>query len=65
MSDDYKHVVSKGVDESGQTFWYCHMKAFPDLPVFGSIGSYQKAKSVADGFNQALKSQKESRHGYC
>lgn len=26
--------------------WYCHMKGFPRVPVFGSIGTKQKAAAV-------------------
>jgi hypothetical protein len=59
LSDDYKHVVSKAKDRFGETFYYCHMKAFPSMPVFGSIGSYQKAKAVADQFNAAYKEKKD------
>lgn len=57
MNDDYKHVVSKRTDKIGNTFWYCHMKAFPNMPVFGSIGSYSKAKAICDEFNTALRNQ--------
>lgn len=58
ISEDYKHVVSKATDCFGETFYYCHMKAFPNMPVFGSIGSYQKAKAVADQFNATYKEKK-------
>ena len=59
LKDDYKHVVSKGRDDFGNTFWYCHMKAFPNMPVFGSIGSYKKAKAVCDQFNNAYQKHAE------
>lgn len=51
MKDKYRHVVSKAFDKNGKPFWYCHMKGFPYCPVFGSIGSYQKAKAVCDQYN--------------
>lgn len=59
LNEDYKHVIGKGRDEFGKVFYYCHMKAFPNLPVFGSIGSYKKAKSVCDQFNAAYRDRTE------
>ena len=32
--------------------YYCHMRDFPNIPVFGSIGSYKKAKAMCDLYNQ-------------
>ena len=37
------YEVSKLTDKHGNTFWYCHRRGFSNVPVFGSIGSYQKA----------------------
>lgn len=31
--------------------YYCHMKNFPNIPVFGSFGSYKHAKKYADMYN--------------
>ena len=33
-------------DGDGSPVWYCHMKGFPRVPVFGSIGTKQKAAAV-------------------
>lgn len=51
------YVIDKGRDEFGNTFWYCHNRRFPNIPVFGSIGSYQKAKSVCDTYNVSVGAQ--------
>ena len=32
--------------------YYCHMRDFPNIPVFGSIGSYKEAKTMCDLYNQ-------------
>lgn len=60
ISEDYKHIVSKAVDKYGQPYYYCHMKVFPSMPVFGSIGNYQHAKAIADQFNETYKEGKKS-----
>lgn len=31
--------------------WYCHMRGYSYVPVFGSIGSRQKAESVCKVMN--------------
>lgn len=55
------YVVNKQTDEHGNSFWYCHRKGFSNVPVFGSIGSYQKAKSVCDMYNESV-GAKEPKH---
>lgn len=55
------YVVEKQTDKEGNTFWYCHRRGFPNVPVFGSIGSYQKAKSVCDTYNESVRG-KETKH---
>lgn len=37
------YVVSRD-PKSGA--WYCHMREFPNIPVFGSIGDKRKAMAV-------------------
>ena len=56
------YEVDKRTDEHGHTFYYCHRKGFPYVPVFGSIGSYQKAKSVCDTYNGVEKKSKERKN---
>jgi hypothetical protein len=48
------YEVSKQTDKHGNAFWYCHRRGFSNVPVFGSIGSYQKAKSVCDMYNESV-----------
>ena len=31
--------------------WYCHMRGFPYIPVFGSIGDKKKAKEYCKMMN--------------
>lgn len=38
-------------DKDRKPVWYCHMKGFPNIPVFGSIGSKQKALAVCKQMN--------------
>lgn len=47
-----KYVISTDIDRiTGNKFYYCHQLGYPNIPVFGSIGSYQKAKSVMNMMN--------------
>ena len=55
------YEVDKRTDEHGHTFYYCHRKGFPNVPVFGSIGSYQKAKSVCDMYNESVGAKEPKR----
>lgn len=48
-NDKYRYIVSK--DENGG-FWYAHMKGYPYIPVFGSIGSKSHAMKVAKTMNE-------------
>lgn len=54
------YEVEKQTDKHGETFYYCHRKGFPNVPVFGSLGSYQKAKSVCNMYNGSV-GKKESK----
>lgn len=38
-----KYIASNPEHED---LWYCHMKGYDYIPVFGSIGSRQKAAAV-------------------
>ena len=31
--------------------WYCHRAGWPDVPVFGSIGTKQQAAAVCRAYN--------------
>ena len=55
------YVTEKQTDKNGETFYYCHRKGFPNVPVFGSIGSYQKAKSVCDTYNESVGAKEPKR----
>lgn len=55
------YEVSKQTDKHGNAFWYCHRKGFLNVPVFGSIGSYQKAKSVCDMYNESVGAKEPKR----
>ena len=55
------YVIEKKTDKNGETFYYCHRKGFPYVPVFGSIGSYQKAKSVCDMYNESVGAKEPKR----
>ena len=51
------YVVSK-VPESRKdpankekTVYYCHLRQFPGVPVYGSVGSKAKAQAVCDAKN--------------
>ena len=50
-----KYVVNKGCDKLGKQFWYCHLDGFSYIPVFGSIGSKEKAKKIAKIMNETKK----------
>ena len=34
--------------------WYCHMRGYPYVPVFGSIGDKKKAKKICDMYNRSV-----------
>lgn len=36
---------------AGQKIYYAHAVGFPNIPIFGSIGSYQKARAMCDRYN--------------
>ena len=36
---------------------YCNMRDFPNITVWGSIGSYKEAKAVCDLYNQTHKGE--------
>ena len=42
--DPMRYVVSKD-DKTGT--WYAHMRGYPHVPVFGSIGTKERATKVA------------------
>ena len=35
-------------------FWYCHMRGYAYVPVFGSIGDKRKAQRVCDMMNKSV-----------
>lgn len=35
-------------------FFYCHMRGYPNIPVFGSIGDRKKAESVCKTMNRSV-----------
>ena len=35
-------------------FWYCHMRGYAYVPVFGSIGEKNKAQKVCDMMNRSV-----------
>ena len=45
------YVISE--DKKGG-FWYCHMRGYPYIPVFGSIGDKKKAQRVCDMMNRSV-----------
>jgi hypothetical protein len=48
------YTISKGHDQiSGKEYWYCHMKGYSYVPVFGSIGNKAHAKKYADMMNKS------------
>lgn len=47
---DKPYVISK--DKQG--FWYCHMRGYSYIPVFGSIGDKKKAQRVCDMYNRSV-----------
>ena len=49
------YVVSKD-DKSGA--YYCHMRGYPYIPVFGSIGDKKKAKKMCDMYNRSVGAKK-------
>ena len=49
------YVVSKGVDKTGKVFYYCHKKGYEYIPVFGSIGSKEKARDICKLMNGGKK----------
>ena len=55
------YEVDKQTDKHGKTFYYCHRKGFHNVPVFGSIGSYQRAKSVCDTYNESVGAKEPKR----
>ena len=51
-----KYVVSEVPEKNKEPgapkrLWYCHMEGFPNIPVFGSIGTKKHAKSVCKKYN--------------
>lgn len=46
-----QYVVSKTIDSEGKDCWYCHLKEFSYVPVFGSIGDKAKANRVCKMMN--------------
>ena len=55
MIDRPKYVVNFDHDKiTHEKFYYCHLRGFPYCPVFGSIGSYQKASAVCRTMNESI-----------
>lgn len=45
----------------GKTIYYCHMRGFPGIPVFGSIGPRAKAQRVCDDMNGVPKCERRKK----
>lgn len=58
MNKKMPYIVSQ---EPKSGAWYCHMREYPYIPVFGSIGDKRKAKKVCDKYNSIYgrKNEKE------
>lgn len=41
----------KEARKNGECIYYCHMRDYPDIPVFGSFGTRKHAKKVCDTYN--------------
>ena len=54
MSERKKYVVSQTYDDEHKPVWYCHLDGFSYVPVFGSIGSRQKAQTVCRMMNESV-----------
>jgi len=52
MKERLPYVVSKLPKDS--TWYYCHMRNYPNIPVFGSIGDKSKAMAVCRTMNESL-----------
>ena len=50
MKYEKPYVVSR--DKSGA--WYCHMRGYPYVPVFGSIGDKKKADNICKTMNESV-----------
>ena len=61
MSDKRKPYVVSHEPKSGD--WYCHMRGYPYVPVFGSIGDKRKAKKICDMYNRSVGGQKNNANG--
>ena len=46
------YVVSKGNDGRNE-YYYCHMRGYPNIPVFGSIGDSRHAIKVCKMMNRS------------
>lgn len=45
------YVISRTKDG---LYWYCHMRGYDYIPVFGSIGDKEKAQKVCDMMNKSV-----------
>ena len=51
MNKKMPYIVSQ---EPKSGAWYCHMRGYPHIPVFGSIGDKRKAKKVCNIYNRSV-----------
>ena len=51
MKKQMPYIISQE-PKSGQ--WYCHMRGYDYIPVFGSIGDKKKAKKICDMYNRSM-----------
>ncbi len=51
MKNENKAPYVVGQTKNGA--WYCHMREYPNIPVFGSIGDKTKANKVCRMMNQS------------
>ena len=48
---------------SEEEYWYCHMKGYDYIPVFGSIGSKKQAEDICKAYNLDGKVHYEGKRG--
>ncbi len=53
MKKRHNKIYVVSYDSKGG-FYYCHQKAYPYIPVFGSIGDKKKATKVCQMMNNSI-----------
>lgn len=44
-------VPSNRISGNKEPVYYCHHREYPDMPVFGSIGTLKRAKEICKAMN--------------